>query len=47
VLILSRRQQRGTPMPFGPFLATAGWVAMLWGPQIVTRYLGLYAPRAG
>jgi leader peptidase (prepilin peptidase)/N-methyltransferase len=46
-LILLRRQQRGNPMPFGPFLATAGWVAMLWGPQIVTRYLGLYAPRAG
>jgi leader peptidase (prepilin peptidase) / N-methyltransferase len=46
-LILLRRQHRGTPMPFGPFLATAGWVAMLWGPQIVTRYLGLYAPRVG
>jgi leader peptidase (prepilin peptidase)/N-methyltransferase len=42
-LIALRRQQRGNPIPFGPFLATAGWVAMLWGPQLVTRYLGLFA----
>ncbi len=44
-LILSRRQQRGHPIPFGPFLAAAGWVAMMWGPEIVARYLGLFAPR--
>jgi len=42
-LIALRRQQRGNPIPFGPFLAAAGWVAMLWGPQMVARYLGLYA----
>jgi leader peptidase (prepilin peptidase)/N-methyltransferase len=42
-LIALRRQQRGNPIPFGPFLATAGWVAMLWGPQLVARYLGLFA----
>ena len=41
-LIVGRRHQRGTPIPFGPFLAAAGWVAMLWGPQIVQGYLGLY-----
>jgi leader peptidase (prepilin peptidase)/N-methyltransferase len=44
-LILLRRQDRGTPIPFGPFLAAAGWLAMMWGPQLVARYLGLY--RAG
>jgi len=43
-LIVTRRQERGTPIPFGPFLAAAGWVAMMWGPQLVARYLGLYAP---
>jgi leader peptidase (prepilin peptidase)/N-methyltransferase len=43
-LIALRRQQRGNPMPFGPFLAIAGWVAMLWGRQLVSDYLGLYAP---
>ena len=44
VLIATRRQQRGNPIPFGPFLATAGWVTMLWGPQMVGRYLNLFAP---
>ena len=43
-LIAMRRQQRGNPIPFGPFLAAAGWLAMLWGPQMVARYLGLFAP---
>jgi leader peptidase (prepilin peptidase)/N-methyltransferase len=42
-LIALRRQQRGNPIPFGPFLATAGWVAMLCGPALVARYLGLFA----
>jgi leader peptidase (prepilin peptidase)/N-methyltransferase len=26
-------------MPFGPFLAMAGWIAMMWGPEIVGGYL--------
>ena len=43
-LIALRRAQRGNPIPFGPFLAAAGWVAMLWGPQMVSQYLGLLAP---
>jgi leader peptidase (prepilin peptidase)/N-methyltransferase len=44
-LIALRRQQRGNPMPFGPFLAAAGWIVMLWGPELVTTYLGLYPSR--
>jgi leader peptidase (prepilin peptidase)/N-methyltransferase len=31
-------------MPFGPFLAAAGWLVMLWGPQMVAGYLGLFRP---
>lgn len=42
-LILLRRQDRGTPIPFGPFLAAAGWLAMMWGPQLVARYLHFYS----
>jgi leader peptidase (prepilin peptidase)/N-methyltransferase len=42
-LILTQRTQRGNPIPFGPFLAAAGWIAMMWGPELVARYLGLYA----
>ena len=40
-LILSRRVQRGIPIPFGPYLAVAGWIALLWGPQITRAYLDL------
>jgi leader peptidase (prepilin peptidase) / N-methyltransferase len=43
-LIAMRRKERGHPIPFGPFLAAAGWLAMLWGPQMVADYLGLFAP---
>jgi leader peptidase (prepilin peptidase)/N-methyltransferase len=28
-----------TPIPFGPFLAAAGWIAMMWGPGIMDTYL--------
>lgn len=47
VLIALRRHQRGVPIPFGPFLAAAGWIVMMWGPQIVDRYLRLYGAPAG
>lgn len=33
-LILFRGRDRQTPMPFGPFLAAAGWIALLWGEAI-------------
>jgi leader peptidase (prepilin peptidase)/N-methyltransferase len=41
-LIVLGRRGRGVPIPFGPFLAAAGWLAMMWGPQWVNTYLGLY-----
>jgi leader peptidase (prepilin peptidase)/N-methyltransferase len=41
-LIVSGRRGRGTPLPFGPFLAAAGWLAMMWGPEWVNAYLRLY-----
>ena len=40
-LIVMRRHGRNVPIPFGPYLAGAGWIAMLWGPLIVERYLGV------
>jgi leader peptidase (prepilin peptidase)/N-methyltransferase len=40
-LIVLARRGRGAPIPFGPFLAAAGWLAMMWGPQWVNAYLGL------
>ncbi|MGH7490366.1 MAG: prepilin peptidase, partial [bacterium] len=40
-LILSRRLRQGVPIPFGPFLAAAGWIALLWGHRLTDAYLGL------
>ena len=30
------------PMAFGPFLAAAGWMAFVWGEEILSGYLGLF-----
>ncbi|MCW8888108.1 MAG: A24 family peptidase, partial [Gammaproteobacteria bacterium] len=38
-LILFNNHQRQQPIPFGPYLASAGWIAMLWGDQITKAYL--------
>lgn len=42
-LIVVRGRDRNIPMPFGPFLAAAGWIALMWGPEIVTGYLGMFS----
>lgn len=39
-LIALRRQQRGNPIPFGPFLAVAGLLALIYGPDIMQAWLG-------
>ena len=38
-LIVLGGQDRRVPMPFGPFLAAAGWIALLWGEGINQTYL--------
>jgi leader peptidase (prepilin peptidase)/N-methyltransferase len=42
-MILFRGRDRQLPIPFGPYLAAAGWVAMLWGAQIWNAYLAKFA----
>ncbi len=39
VLLRVRNVQTSMPMPFGPYLAIAGWIALLWGGQITDFYL--------
>lgn len=39
LLIVTKQQNRGTPIPFGPFLAIAGWIAFFWGEKITDAYL--------
>ena len=41
-MIALRGHDRNIPIPFGPYLAAAGWIAMLYGEQIVTSYLQLF-----
>ena len=38
-LILLRVNSKDTTIPFGPYIALAGWIAMLWGDKINTLYL--------
>lgn len=39
VMLKMRNAQTSTPIPFGPYLAIAGWIALLWGDQITTSYM--------
>lgn len=41
VLILAARRGRHVPLPFGPYLAIAGLVALAYGDALVRRYLEL------
>ncbi len=41
LLIVFRRHGRHVPIPFGPYLAVAGLIAMLWGNELNDVYLGL------
>lgn len=41
-LIAVLGRDRNVPIPFGPYLAAAGWLAMLWGEQISSAYMGLF-----
>jgi leader peptidase (prepilin peptidase)/N-methyltransferase len=38
-LVLLRRQGKDIPMAFGPYLAAAGWIALIWGHDITSAYL--------
>jgi leader peptidase (prepilin peptidase)/N-methyltransferase len=40
-LIVLRGRDRAAPLPFGPYLAAAGWLALLYGDELVSGYLRL------
>jgi leader peptidase (prepilin peptidase)/N-methyltransferase len=41
LMIVLRGRDRAAPMPFGPYLAAAGWLAMMYGNGLVDAYLKL------
>ena len=44
VIMIRQRKGKDTQIAFGPFLAIAGWFALIFGNAVVERYLGLFAP---
>jgi leader peptidase (prepilin peptidase)/N-methyltransferase len=38
-LILIKGRDHRQPIPFGPFLAVAGWISLLWGEKLLHLYL--------
>lgn len=38
ILLSIQGKDKATPIPFGPYLAIAGWVTLLWGEQIQHYY---------
>jgi leader peptidase (prepilin peptidase)/N-methyltransferase len=37
-MILLKKTSRGTQIPFGPYLAAAGWISLLYGEQLNQFY---------
>jgi leader peptidase (prepilin peptidase)/N-methyltransferase len=42
MLLLGRG--RDVPIPFGPYLAAAGWIALIWGDAIGAWWFGMLQP---
>jgi len=40
-MIVARGRDRSIPIPFGPYLAAAGWITMVWGETIKNAYIDL------
>ena len=40
-LIAFRHHDKQVPIPFGPYLAAAGWISLLWGSDLVNHYIAL------
>jgi len=44
--LILKRQHRATPIPFGPYLALAGWCVFMWDAPLMALYwrvLGAWA----
>ncbi len=39
-MMIIKRRGKDIPIPFGPYLAAAGWIALLWGDTMMARYMG-------
>lgn len=39
-IVLLKIRNENQPFAFGPFLAIAGWIALIWGNELMVLYLG-------
>jgi leader peptidase (prepilin peptidase) / N-methyltransferase len=39
LMIVLKGRDRSAPMPFGPYLAAAGWIGMMYGDRLISGYL--------
>ena len=39
IWLTARGRDKATPIPFGPYLAVAGWIVFFWGEQLVGAYM--------
>ncbi len=42
LMIAFKGRDKSAPMPFGPFLAGAGFIMLIWGPQLSSFYLNTF-----
>lgn len=40
-MVIFVKKDKNIPIPFGPYLAVAGWIALLWGDKINALYLNV------
>lgn len=40
-ILLINKKDKNTPIPFGPFLAAAGWIVLVYGQPLMQTYLNL------
>jgi leader peptidase (prepilin peptidase)/N-methyltransferase len=43
LLIVLARHGRNIPIPFGPYLAGGGFIALIWGESLIKAYLGTFS----
>jgi leader peptidase (prepilin peptidase)/N-methyltransferase len=41
IWLAAKGRDRATPIPFGPYLAAAGWIVFFWGQSMIDAYLRL------
>ncbi len=39
-LMVATKRGKDVPIPFGPYLAMAGWITLMWGDTILAYYMG-------